>query len=188
MRSITLSATRLAPLLLALAAAGCAFRTPTPHVPAAIAGDAPPPADLKVAVVDVVARSGKIDAETAGAVRAQTAKILADAARKSATGDGPAEVRVTVSLGEHVDYADHSMKQDGIAVFPWLLMWPAGVKFERQELAVDVVIVRGGRTFIGHGEADKEGSIYARARKRALAVAIDRALADAAATAQRLAF
>ena len=185
MRSITLSATRLAPLLLALAAAGCAFRTPTPHVPAAIAGDAPPPANLKVAAVDVVARSGKIDVETAAAVRAQTAKILADAARKSATGDGLAEVRVTVSLGEHVDYADHSMKQDGIAVFGWLLMLPAGVKFERQELAVDVVIARDGRTFTGHGEADKEGSIYARARKRALAVALDRALADAAATAQR---
>ncbi|MFT3768564.1 MAG: hypothetical protein QM820_24220 [Minicystis sp.] len=179
-RSITLSASRLSPLLLALAAAGCAFRTPTPHLPVAIAGDAPPPADLEVSAVHVVARSGKIDPATADAVRAQTTKILADAARKSATGDGPTDVRVTVSLGEHVDYADHSMNQDGIAVFAWLLMWPAGVKFERQALSVDVVIEREGRTFIGHGEADKEGSIYARARKRALAVALDRALADAA--------
>ena len=44
-------------------------------------------------------------------------------------------------------------------------------------------MTRDGRTATGHGEADKEGSIYAPARRRAVAAAIDAALADAAAPA-----
>jgi hypothetical protein len=167
------------PLVLALATAGCAFRTPTPHLPAEIAGAERGPADLVVSEVEVVDRRGHVDAETADAVRAQTRKLLADAARKSPFGDGPAVVSVSVALGEHVDHADRAMRLDGIAVFPWLLMWPAGVTYERQKLSVDLTIVRGGRTFVGHGAAAKDGSIYARARKRALAFAIDEALADA---------
>jgi hypothetical protein len=49
-------------------------------------------------------------------------------------------------------------------------------------LSVDITITRDGRTFVGHGSADKRGSIYAPARKRALAVALDQALASASAS------
>lgn len=163
--------------ILAVAVTGCAFRTPTPTVPRAIAGDALPPAHLQVASVDV---RGAADPEAAAAVRAQTAKILADAARKSSTGDGPATVHVTVSLGEYVDELARAVYHDGFAYLGWIVGAPAGLTYEHQELSVDLVIERGGRTFTGHGEAEKDGSIYARARKRALAVALDRALADAA--------
>lgn len=162
---------------------GCAFRTPTPHVPMEIAGDAAPPARFDVAEVKVVARSGTIDAETAAEVRAQTKKILGDAARKSSTGGGSSWVRVRVELGDYIDYASRAMNTDGMAVLPYALLAPAGVTFDRQVLSVDLTITRGGRTFVGHGSADKRGSIYAPARKRALAVALDQALASAAATA-----
>jgi hypothetical protein len=167
-------------LVLAVTMTGCAFRTPTPTVPRAIAGDAPPPAHLQVTSIDVQARGGTVDEATTSAVRAQTAKILADAARKSCTGDGPATVHVTVTLGEYVDELASAVYHDGFAYLGWVVGAPAGLTYERQELGVEVTITRGGRTFTGHGQAEKEGSIYARARKRALAVALDRALADAA--------
>jgi hypothetical protein len=167
-------------LILALPIAGCAFRTPTPAVPRAIAGDAARPARLEVSSVEVVTAAGAADAETAADVRAQTRKILADAARKSATGDGPAKVGVTVSLGKYEDYVAHAIRQDGMALIFWGMAAPSGLTCDRQALSVDVVVTHDGRRFFGHGEADKEGSIYAPARKRALAVALDHALADAA--------
>jgi hypothetical protein len=173
----------LLPFTVALGAVGCAFRTPTPNVPPVIAGSASPPAHLRVSEVTVVSDEGNVDPETVGAVRDQTVKILADAARKSSTGGGSANVRVRVHLGEYTDSVETAMHVDGLAVIGYF-MAPAGLTFERQKLSVDVAIERGGRAFTGHGEADKEGSIYARARKRALAVALDEALSDAACAAR----
>jgi hypothetical protein len=166
-------------LLAACAVTGCAFRTPTPYLPRQIAGDARPPAHLQVTSIEVRTREGVVDPETAAAVRAETAKILADAARKSSTGDGPATVRVTVSLGKYTDDNAPAFRRDGFAFLGWMVIAPAGLTYEHQALSVDVTVTRGGLTFTGHGEAEMEGSIYARARKRALAVALDRALAKA---------
>jgi hypothetical protein len=166
--------------VLALAVAGCSFNTPTPTVPRAIAGDGAPPARLDVSSVDVVATTGTVDAKTAAAVRAQTTKILADAARKSGTGDGHARIHVKVSLGDSLDYVARDMRQDGLALMFWAFAAPYGLNFGRQALSIDIAVTRSGRTFAGHGEAQKGGSIYAPARKRALAFALDRALADAA--------
>jgi hypothetical protein len=168
---------RLLPLL-SLATPGCVFSTPTPSVPPAIAGEGRPPAQLEVAGVDVVSTDGTSDPETVADVRARTAKILADAARKSRSGDGPAAVRVRVSLGEHVDYFGRFLAEMDFGI--WLFGAPAGLVYNRQALAVDLSVTRGGRTFSGHGEAERWGGLYAPARKRALAAALDRALADAA--------
>lgn len=173
----------LLPFTVALGPVGCAFRTPTPNVPAVIAGRASPTADLRVSEVTVVSDEGNVDPETVVAVRDQTVKILADAAHKSSTGGGSANVRVHVRLGEYTDALENALHVDGIAVFGYF-MAPAGLAFERQKFSVDVAIERGGRAFTGHGEADKGGSIYARARKRARAVALDKALADAASAAR----
>jgi hypothetical protein len=173
----SLPARSLLPVL-SLVASGCAFQTPTPNLPPAIAGEGRPPAQLEVASVDVVSTKGTLDPEVAGEVRARTAKIFADAARKSRSGDGAAVVRVKVSLGEYVD--DTGRYIANMALGFWLLAAPAGLAYDRQALSVDLTVTRGGRTFSGHGEAESRGGLYAPARKRALALALDRALADAA--------
>jgi hypothetical protein len=173
----SLAARSLLPMLF-LAATGCAFRTPTPSLPPAIAGEGPPPARLEVAFIDVVSTKGTLDPADAEEVRARTAKIFADTARKSRSGDGPAMLRVKVSLGEYVD--DTGRYLASMALGFWLLAAPAGLAYDRQALSVDLAITRGGRTLSGHGEAESRGGLYAPARKRALAFAIDRALADAA--------
>jgi hypothetical protein len=169
--------------LLAIAAAlvtrGCAFRTPTPDVPTTIGGDGPGPADFRVADVAVTSPAGPVDPETTEAVRKQTRKILADTARHSHAGDGPTTVRVRVELGAYDNSMDRALAQDGCAMLGYAA-YPAGATFEEQKLSVDLTLERAGHAFEGHGSADKDGSIYAPARKRALAVAIDRALTDAA--------
>jgi hypothetical protein len=119
-----------------------------------------------------------MDPEADADVRVKTAKILADAARKSRSGDGPAVVRVKVSLGEYVNDSGRYVAE--MALGFWLLAAPAGLTYDRQALSVDLAVTRGGRTFSGHGEAESRGGLYAPARKRALALALDRALADAA--------
>ena len=167
-------------LLFVTLSAGCAFRTPTPSIPPSLAGDAAPPAHVTVAAVAVTSTEGELDIETRDAVRAQTEKILVDAARKNATGGQAPVVRADVELGVFEDYAAAAMARDGMAVFSYFLLAPAGVAFERQRLTVHLQVERDGRRFHGTGTADKQGSIYAPARKRALAVAIDNALADAA--------
>jgi hypothetical protein len=164
--------------MLLLATPGCVFGTPTPSVPPAIAGEGRPPARLEVAGVDVVSTEGTLDPEAVTEVRAKTAKILADAARKSRSGDGPAAVRVRVSLGEYVNYVGRYLAEMDFGIL--LFGAPAGLVYDRQALSVDLTVTRGGRTFSGHGEAERWGGLYASARKRALAAALDRALADAA--------
>lgn len=173
-------ARRSLPALVAVFSAGCAFRTPTPELPEELAGSRRGPAQLDVTEVAVADSAGEVDAETKAAVRAQTVKILQDAARKSSTGGASALVRVSVVLDEHQDYAASAMATDGLAVFAWFLLAPAGVTFDRQSLSVEVEVDSEGRRFVGSGRADMEGSVYAPARKRALAVALSRALADAA--------
>ncbi|MBL9028082.1 MAG: hypothetical protein JNL21_38175 [Myxococcales bacterium] len=173
-------ARRSLPVLVAALSAGCAFRTPTPELPEELVGSRHGPAQLDVTEVAVTDSAGDVDSETQAAVRTQTVKILEDAARKSTTGGAPSLVRVSVVLDEHHDYAASAVATDGLAVFAWFLLAPAGVTFDRQSLWVEVEVDSAGRRFVGRGHADREGSIYAPARKRALAVALSRALADAA--------
>jgi hypothetical protein len=170
---------RLACVLLA----GCAFRTPVPEIPPALAGDKAGPAHVRVAEVLVADASGTVDADTAAAVRTETAEVLDDAARASRSGDGTTTVRVRVHLGEHVDALEHAMHQDGIAAVG-IFAVPMGLTYEKQRVAVDVTVEHGGRAFAGHGEAEKAGGMYSSARRRALAVALDLAFADAASRAR----
>jgi hypothetical protein len=171
-------------LVLSLGATACAFRTPAVTVPPAIAGDGQPPARVTVAWVHVDSTAGKVDRETDDDIQDRTIRILEEAAKKSRTGDGPAEFRVKVVLGpEQRDLP--RLRNDGIALMPLLPLFLAGVIYERQSVAVSVAIRRDGHTFTGRGEAWKDGSLYASARTRALAVALDRALADAARTERR---
>ena len=83
-----------------------------------------------------------------------------------------------VTLEERADYLDNALRQDGFAVMG-ILPLPLGFTYEQAKLSVDVEVERNGQTFRGHGTAEKMGGIYAPARRRALAVALDRALASA---------
>lgn len=62
-----------------------------------------------------------------------------------------------------------------------ILPLPLGLTYEQAKLSVDVEVEveRNGQTFRGRGAAEKMGGSYAPARRRALAVALDRALASA---------
>jgi hypothetical protein len=58
-----------------------------------------------------------------------------------------------------------------------------GTKMDESTVAIDLTVdAADGRVLAGHGEATKWGSIYVAARRRAIAAALDRALADASRT------
>ena len=164
-------ATILIPFLL-LSAAGCAYRTPETHIPGALGGRAKA---VELTLVDSEGR--EIAGEASTQVRADADAILARASRGRFGPD--AVVHARVELGFRYDLMP-TVGRCGLSCAPVAFPVLAGMDMEEQALAVDVVVEAGGRTFLGHGEADKGGSLYARARRRALAVALDRALADAA--------
>jgi len=89
-----------------------------------------------------------------------------------------AQASVSVDLGATDSYLS-ALRHDGMAL--WFVIWPmlGGMVTEREHVGVDVVVTSHGRLLRGHGEADKQGSIYAPAQKRALAVALNRAIRDA---------
>jgi hypothetical protein len=142
-----------------LALTGCAFRTPTVAAPEPLA------------VTHVAVRAGSNEEDTQAAYE-RTRKMLRT--KKHAE----ARASIAVDLGKTDDYLAF-LHQDGIAL--WFLIWPmlGGMVTAREHVGVDVVVTSHGRLLRGHGEAEKEGSIYAPAQKRALAVALGRALHDA---------
>ncbi|MBI5537498.1 MAG: hypothetical protein HY898_32545 [Deltaproteobacteria bacterium] len=157
------------------AAAGCAYRTPTVHVPAPM--PALSPAALDVSVTTVNADQKQIEPAVADEVHRQASAILLKAARARGAEGAPARVRVQVRLEDSYGISD-SMRQDGCAVFAYAFA-PLGQVTDREKLSVEVAVETGGRTYTGRGRADKMGGIYASARRRALAAALDEALADA---------
>ena len=148
---------RFLPILLFVT--GCAFRTATVAVPEPLR------------VTHVAVRAGSNEEDTQAAYD-RTKRMLATKKHPEA------EASVAVDLGTTNDYLAF-LHQDGIALT--LLVWPmlAGLVTAREHVGVDVVVTSHGRLLRGHGEAEKEGSIYAPAQKRALAVALGRALRDA---------
>ena len=166
-------ATILIPLLGSLLA-GCAYRTPETRVPDTFGGRA---RAVEVTLVDAEGR--EIAGESSTQVRADADAILARAGRGQFGPD--AVVHARVELGFRYDLM-RTVGRCGLSCAPVAFPVLAGMDMEEEARVVDVVVEAGGRTFVGHGEADKGGSLYARARKRALAVALDRALADAART------
>jgi len=146
-------------LAVLLVLTGCAFRSATVAAPE----------PLHVTHVAVRAGSNREDTQAA---YERTRKMLKTSKRAEA------EASVAVDLGKTNDYLGF-LSQDGIAL--WFLVWPmlGGMVTEREHVGVDVVVTSHGRLLRGHGEAEKEGSIYAPAQKRALALALGRAIRDA---------
>ncbi len=157
-------------------ASGCAYRTPPVNVPPAM-----PPIGAHQLEADVTVVDGDtpLPEEVVFDVRKRTDELLRSAAARR-RGSEHARVRVHVVIQDEVNGLARAMSHDGMAALaaPTLLL---GFAYERATIAVDVRIeTDDGCAFTGHGEAEKDGSIYARARRRALAAALDRALTAAA--------
>ncbi|MDI3288562.1 hypothetical protein [Polyangium sp. 15x6] len=169
---------RVTPVLLllavALGAAGCAYRAPPTHVPPSLAFSA---ADLDVDEIVIVDHDPTRETQSPADTWQDTVQILGKAARSGPATAGRARVRVRIDLERRSSIYD-AMRKDGIA-FMGMLGALFGLVIDNEKLSVDVTVERDGRTFKGHGSAEKLGSMYAPARRRALAVALDRALADA---------
>ncbi len=151
---------RLVVVLSFLLSSGCAYRTSSVVL-------------AQPAVVTHVAVSG----EGASPEIADRTRHMIDRANQHAHG-APMAMSVAVQVDKPRSYLAF-LQEDGIAAM--LIVWPvlAGVVTERAKLSVDVVITSGDRLLHGHGTAEKEGSLYAPAQKRALAVALGQAVASA---------
>lgn len=149
-----------------LALSACAYRTPPVHAPSELPG-------FEVTDVTVVDHVGTGDDAK---VKERTLDLLGHAAKP-----GAARASVRVSIADHEDNIySRSLSQDGCAVLGMVGV-PAGQIIDRESVVVDVSIVEpDGTTHRGWAVAEKYGSLYAPASKRALAAALDKALADAA--------
>ena len=149
-----------------LLASGCAYRTPPVHAPSELPG-------FEVSDVTVFDHVGAGDEEK---VRERTLDLLRHAAKP-----GAARASVRVSIADHdPNIYSRSLAQDGCAVMGMIGV-PAGQVIDRESVVVDVSIIEpDGNVHRGWAVAEKHGSLYAPASKRALAAALDKALADAA--------
>jgi hypothetical protein len=153
----------------------CAYRVPEPVAPATIPAVAS--ADVRGAVVEVSDSSKQLDAKDVLQMK-QDAAVLLDGALRDGGHEGATRVRIEVDVVEHQNHAENALAQDGFAIFG---LWPAlfGMVVDEATVTADVTIDHGGQSLRGSGKANRRGSLIAHARKRALAVAIDQALANA---------
>jgi len=163
----------LAPLaLLALAASlsGCAYQTRPPNAPERV----PLPAEVAPADLTIDGK-GEVSPETAEDVRVELGKVLSAA---HARGGRAGRLEVHVALEGRRDAYD-AIRTDGLAVIG-LFPAPFGMVTEHEWLSVDVVVTTpSGERLVGHGAADATGGLWAPARRKALALALERALVDA---------
>ena len=161
--------------VVAAASTGCAYRTPAVALRDPIPALAPCAIDVDEVVV--VSKNGD-PPPAADVIRRETGEILADAAEARGVTGAPARVDIRVEVAERNGF-EQALAEDGFAVFG-LPTVALGLAVQRAEVSVEVTLQARGRTFSGRGAATRRGSIYASARRRALAVALDEALADAA--------
>ena len=151
-------------LPLAVLLVGCVYTTPRVHSPQALAAG-----EITVA---------NTDAAIAEAVRGEARSLL-----NRVHGAGPrATIDVHVVLDGDIDYLTCLYPcwpaTDDLARVYVILGAPFGFMQGESRVSVDVVVhTADGRLLAGHGEGDKYGSRYVPARRRALAVALDHALA-----------
>ena len=165
-----MSAARSVLLILIIDALGCAYATPAVHIPASIPISREA---LELTEVIVTKDDQPVEAELAREVRAEAAELLEDAVGATQKNG---RMLVRVDLEWKYDVYD-AMQEDGFAFFA-LLISPLGSAIGRERVSAEVIIEAGGKTFVGRGTGEKIGSIYASPRRRALATALDRALAD----------
>jgi hypothetical protein len=158
---------------------GCAYRTPAVHIPESAPFSSVKLDPHKVTVVDAKGRD--VDPDTVADVRAEMRKLLAKAGRKGGEVEGTARARIVMHFDS--DLLGDCCRTDGMAVLvfaPYIPFIVLGADDTEARVSVDLTLETDGRTCEGHGDAEERGSPYAPARRRALASALDDALADAA--------
>lgn len=158
--------------------AGCAYSTPKPEAPEGL----PPIARVDVVASEVIVEQHEKDLSPGSAdeVRVLLGELLADP-----SGAGQvARVRARVLLGR--SSTDDASGLSGDAV-PFLVLGavvvglgiPLGLTiwYERAEVTLTVEL-HDDRSFEGHGASEAWGSVYASARDRAIARAVQLALLD----------
>lgn len=157
---------------------GCTYRTPEVHVPPTFSVVSP--AGIDLTTVDVVARGERVSPEVAAHVKETVREILVGAVPQKEATSARLHVSARVEIYRSEDWVANAGRVDGCGAVPVVLAAPAGAKIEDESLAVELSIELDGRQYHGRGAARKEGSVYASARRRALAVALEQALENAA--------
>ncbi len=158
------------------ASAGCAYRTPAVHVPASAMVHAEPE-------ITVENQDRNQDPAIMGRARADTREMLQGARLDPEAGAD--RLRVNVVLGAHaglLEGGSRAMSQDGcavVAVAPLYASTLTGLAHASRTVTVRVTVERGGETKVGEATVEKRGSIYAPADRRAIAAALNLALARA---------
>jgi hypothetical protein len=147
------------------------YRTPPVEVPGSIPSIAA--RDLEIAEVVVTDAGREVD-QIAAEVRCQVSSLLIAAVKERGAARGAASVE-RVNLESRRSVYDN-MREDGFAAMLFLAA-PFGVVLARERLSVELRVDTGDRILLGRGSANRLGSIYAPARRRALAAALDEALA-----------
>ncbi len=152
-------------------ASGCAYQTPPVRAPERMSAG-----PLTAAAVDVVGGDEAIAREVGDEVKADVADMLARAVPADAGTPTPVRVRVRILADRMV--LEEALRQDGFAGIG-LAGFFLGQVTDEARVEVGVWFDVLGRTRAGHAVVSKEGSVYAPARRRALAAALDLALARA---------
>ena len=161
--------------LLVLSATACAYRTPPVELPDAMGGI--DPQAIEVESVTVVAGGGRaVNADLVEDVTEFVERALLDARNERDEATDPATAIVEVTLQ---GYQDLLPVREMSTAMIFLVASILGAKIESAKVRVDITLRHDGSTLRGIGTAEMEGSLYAPARKRAVAVATQRALDQA---------
>lgn len=151
---------------------GCSFRTPVVHVPASLGASA-----LHVEPdVRVVDATGKLDAQEIDDLRSAVRRAAESASSCSGAQATLATIMVEVEVVEHHSLRE-TMREDGLAALTWLAA-PFGGPTAREGVLVDITVGAGPDAPHARGAATAYGGIYASARRKAVARALDQALAS----------
>lgn len=167
----------LSVVAVAAALAGCAYRVPEPGVAEGM--PTLTTEDVRTAEITVQDDHHILDAEETRALRVEAERMLgiALAPTHGVAGAGARIVlRIVVVSGE--GYAENALRTDGIAfvgLFPALF----GMVIENAKVAADLRVEKDGLVFLGHDVAERDGSLFAPAEKRALGLAMRGAVESA---------
>jgi hypothetical protein len=168
-----------APWVMGLAlSGGCAYSTPKPEVPEGLPAIARVDVVASEVILDEVAKD--LSPESADEVRALLGELLTDDAGRGET----ARVRAKIALGRASTNDTTSTSGDAApfivlaAVFVGLGI-PLGLTVWHETAKVTLTVQVRDQTFEGYGESEAWGSVYASARDRAIARAVQLALLDA---------